>query len=120
MTVAFFDIITGISGDMTIGALIDAGANFNYLKQEISKLNLHGFELKVSHIKRSEINAVKFDVEIQHQPHYHTHLSDINKMLDSSSLSDFVKVNSKRIFETIGVAEGKIHNIPLEQIHFHE
>ena len=120
MTVALFDIITGISGDMTIGALIDAGADFNYLKQEISKLNLHGFDLKISHIKRSEINAVKFDVEIQHHPHYHTHLSDINKMIDSSNLSGFVKANSKRIFETIGIAESKIHNIPLQQIHFHE
>lgn len=120
MTTALFDIISGISGDMCIGALLDTGADFDYLKQEISKLNLSGFDLKVSHIKRSEINAVKFDVVIHHQPHYHTNLSDINKMIDGSELSNFVKTNSKKIFETIGAAEAKIHNVPLEQIHFHE
>jgi uncharacterized protein (TIGR00299 family) protein len=69
---------------------------------------------------RSQINAAKFDVVIQHQPHYHTHLKDINNLIDNSSLSDFVKYNSKKIFETVGTAEAKIHNIPLEKIHFHE
>ncbi|MGH2575788.1 MAG: nickel pincer cofactor biosynthesis protein LarC, partial [Ignavibacteria bacterium] len=120
MLTALFDIITGISGDMTIAVLIDAGADFNYLKQEIDKLNLKGFELNLTSLKRSQINAAKFDVVIHHQPHYHTHLKDIHSLIDSSALSDFVKVKSKKIFDTIGVAEAKIHNIPIEQIHFHE
>jgi uncharacterized protein (TIGR00299 family) protein len=120
LNTALFDIITGISGDMTIGALIDAGADFNYLKQEIAKLGLTGFELTLDRKMRSQINAAKFDVVIQHQPHYHTHLKDINNLIDNSSLSDFVKYNSKKIFETVGTAEAKIHNIPLEKIHFHE
>lgn len=120
MNTALFDIITGISGDMTIGALIDAGADFNYLKQEIAKLGLSGFELTLSRKMRSQIDAAKFDVVIQHQPHYHTHLKDINSLIDKSTLSDYVKHNSKKIFETIGIAEAKIHNIPPEKIHFHE
>lgn len=105
---------------MTIAALLDVGADADYLIAEIGKLNLQGFELKIFRMKRSEINAVKFEVQIQHQPHYHTHLGDIFKIIDSSSLSDLVKTNSEKIFETIGVAESKIHNIPLNQIHFHE
>lgn len=105
---------------MTIGALIDAGADFNFLKQEIAKLGLSGFELTLSRKMRSQIDAAKFDVVIQQQPHYHTHLKDINNLIDNSQLSDYVKHNSKKIFETVGIAEAKIHNIPLEKIHFHE
>lgn len=105
---------------MTIGALIDAGADFNYLKNEIDKLGLQGFELKLSSIQRSFITAAKFDVVINHPPHYHTHLKDIYQIIDRSSLSDFVKHKSKKIFGVIGTAEAKIHNVPIEQIHFHE
>ncbi len=105
---------------MTIGALIDAGADFDYLKQEIAKLGLSGFELTLGRKMRSQIDAAKFDVIIQKQPHYHTHLKDINSLIDNSTLSDYVKHNSKKIFETVGIAEAKIHNIPLEKIHFHE
>lgn len=120
MTTALFDIFTGISGDMTIGALLDAGADFDYLKKEIGKLKLAGFELKLSHVKRSGINAVKFDVEIKERPEHHTHLKDILELLDNSLLSVYVKSNSRNIFETIGRAEANIHDVPVEKIHFHE
>jgi uncharacterized protein (TIGR00299 family) protein len=120
MTTALFDIISGISGDMTIGALLDAGADFDCLKQEVAKLNLQGFELELSYVKRSEINAVKFDVRIHQQPQHHTHYTDIVKLISESSVSERVKENSLKIFETIAAAEAKIHNIPIEQIHFHE
>lgn len=120
MTTALFDIITGISGDMTIAALIDAGADFTYLKNEIDKLGLQGFELKLSSIQRSYITAKKFDVIINAQPEYHKHLTDIFEIIDKSLLSDFVKLTSKKIFGVIGTAEAKIHNVPIEKIHFHE
>lgn len=120
MLTALFDIITGISGDMTIGALIAAGADFENLKKEINKLGLKGFELKIGHIKRSAIDAVKFDVVINNPPQYYTHLTDILKMIDESTLSGYVKTNSKKIFNLIGTEEAKIHNIPIEKIHFHE
>jgi len=117
---ALFDIFTGISGDMTIGALLDAGADFNYLKSELDKLGVQGYDIAVSEKTRNYIAAKKFDVIIHHKPHLHTHLSDIYKLIDSSGLSDYVKYNSKRIFETIGIAEANVHNIPLGKIHFHE
>jgi hypothetical protein len=120
MTTALLDIFTGISGDMTIAALLDAGASFDYLKSECSKLNLSGYELKISKLKRSYIEATKFDVIIHEQPKHHTQLKNIFEIIEKSPLSEFVKVNSKKIFETIGTAEAKIHNVPLEKIHFHE
>jgi uncharacterized protein (TIGR00299 family) protein len=117
---AILDIITGISGDMTIAALLDAGAGFEYLKNECSKLKFSGYELKISKIKRSEIEATKFDVIINEHQHHHRDLANIFRLIDESSLSDYVKTNSKRIFETIGLAEAKIHNIPYDKVHFHE
>ena len=120
MTIALLDIITGISGDMTIAALLDAGASFDYLKNECAKLNLSGYELKISKIKRSEIEATKFDVVIHEHQHHHRDLGNILKLIDESNLSEYVKTNSKRIFETIGKAEAKIHNVPFEKVHFHE
>jgi uncharacterized protein (TIGR00299 family) protein len=120
MLTALFDIFTGISGDMTIGALIAAGADFDHLKNEINKLGLKGFELKISHVKRNAIDAIKFDVVINNPPEYHTHLTEILKMIDGSRLSGYVKTYSRKIFELIGTEEAKIHSIPIEKIHFHE
>ncbi len=120
MTTALLDIFTGISGDMTIASLLDAGASFDYLKSECKKLNLSGYELKTSKLKRSQIEATKFDVIISEHQHHHRDLGNIFKLIDESSLSGQVKTNSKLIFETIGHAEAKIHNVPLEKIHFHE
>jgi len=120
MTTALFDIITGISGDMTIAALIDAGADFEHLKNEINKLGLHGFELKLSTMQRSYITSKKFDVIINEQPNYDKHLADIFEIIESSLLSDFVKHTSKKMFGIIGDAEAKIHNVPIDKIHFHE
>lgn len=120
MKAALFDIFTGIAGDMTIAALLDAGASFEYLQSEIDKIGLQGFTLQKSAKMRSQINAVKFDVIVHHSPHYHRHLKDIIEIIDASGLSEFVKINSKRIFETIGQAEAKIHDVPVEKVHFHE
>lgn len=120
MTTALLDIITGISGDMTIAALIDAGASFDYLKSECTKLKLSGYELKISKLKRSQIEASKFDVVINENQHHHMDLGNILKLIEESSLSEYVKSNSKRIFETICRAEAKIHNVPFEKVHFHE
>ena len=72
MTTALLDIITGISGDMTIAALIDAGASFDYLKSECTKLKLSGYELKISKLKRSQIEATKFDVVIHEKQDSHS------------------------------------------------
>lgn len=120
MKTALFDIFSGVSGDMTIAALIDSGADFDYLRSEIDKLGVTGYDIAISEKIRNFIAAKKFDVIIHHKPHLHTHLSDIFELIDKSGLSDFVKTNSKRVFETIGAAEAKVHNIPVEKIHFHE
>ena len=75
MRTLYFDCFSGISGDMTIGGLLDLGLDFNYLKTELQKLPIAGYELKISRVTRSNISAMKFDVlvegEAKHEDHHH-------------------------------------------------
>ncbi|CUT04383.1 nickel pincer cofactor biosynthesis protein LarC [Candidatus Chrysopegis kryptomonas] len=120
MKIAYFDAFSGISGDMTIGAFIDAGLDFEEFKNEIQKLNLTNYELKTRKITRNGITATKFDVIVKNQEHEHRNLSEIFEIIDTSKLSEFVKETSKKIFTTLAQAEAKIHNTTIDKIHFHE
>ncbi len=120
MKVCYFDTIAGISGDMTLGALVSAGLPFDTLVEELKKLNLPGYELTAKHVERNGINATKIDVVISEQPKYHRHYGDIVALIDRSSLSSSVKERAKKIFHEIAVAEAKVHQTTLEKVHFHE
>ncbi|CUS82672.1 hypothetical protein JGI7_00634 [Candidatus Kryptonium thompsonii] len=120
MRIAYFDAFSGISGDMTIGAFVDAGVDFEELKSEIQKLNLKNYEIGVRKIVRHGISATKFDVMVKEREHGHRHLADIFEIIDRSSLSEFVKQTSKKIFTTLAQAEAKIHNTTIDEVHFHE
>ncbi len=120
MTFCYFDTIGGISGDMTLGALVSAGFRFDSLVAELRKLNLPGYELEVKHVERNGIAATKIDVVVSEQPKYHRHYGDIVALIDQSALSSSVKDRAKRIFHEIAVAEAKVHNTTVEKVHFHE
>ena len=120
MKIAYFDTIAGISGDMTLGALISAGVSFDVLTGELHQLGFGGFELQARHIERNGMVATKVDVIISEQPHYHRHLKDIEDLIGKSSLSQIIKERSITIFREVAVAESKVHNKPLEKVHFHE
>ncbi|MFQ5798971.1 MAG: nickel pincer cofactor biosynthesis protein LarC, partial [Bacteroidota bacterium] len=120
MKVVYFDVFSGISGDMTLGAFVDAGLRIDHLAAELGKLNLRGLEVSARHLTRSGLTATKVDVTVSGEPTYHRHLHDIEELIDSSDLSQRVKEQSKKIFCVIGQAEAKIHNVPVEQLHFHE
>src|SRR4051812_13047295 len=76
MKTLFFDCFSGISGDMTIGALLDIGLDFDYLKTELRKLPVEGYELKAGRVVRSNLSATKFDVEIEGDTGHHHHHDD--------------------------------------------
>jgi uncharacterized protein (TIGR00299 family) protein len=120
MKILYFDTIGGLSGDMALGALVNAGVPLDALSKELLKLNVPGFELAAHHIERSGIVATKVDVVISAQPQYHCHLKDIEAIVDHSGLSDRVKTTSKKIFREIALAEAKVHNTPIDKVHFHE
>jgi pyridinium-3,5-bisthiocarboxylic acid mononucleotide nickel chelatase len=130
----YLDCFSGASGDMLIGALIDCGLDFDLLRDELKKLGVGGYELSLTRVDRSGISASKFDVLLhphdhdhEHHHHHHHHhehehrsLSEIKRIIASSKLTDGIKERAKAIFQRIGEAESKIHNIPIESVHFHE
>lgn len=121
MKIAYFDTIAGVSGDMTLGAFVSAGVPLDDLRREIAKLNLTGVELEGSHIVRNGITATKIDVVISAKDtSHHRHLHQVFEIIDKSALAPRVKENAKKIFTTVGNAESKIHNTPIEKLHFHE
>ena len=104
---------------MITGSLLDAGLDIDELSAEIKKLGLEAVELKASKIVKQHISSTKFTVVYEEQKH-HRHLSDLNEIVDNSTLDRDVKDKAKDIFLMIGRAEAKIHNMPLEKVHFHE
>jgi pyridinium-3,5-bisthiocarboxylic acid mononucleotide nickel chelatase len=120
LRILYFDTFSGISGDMILGAFVNAGFPFEELRQELKKIALSGFDLEVGEIKRNSISANKINVVITKEEHVHRNIRDITEIIDASDLSDFVKSNAKKVFNNIALAESRVHNIPLEQVHFHE
>lgn len=119
MKVAYFDCFSGISGDMILGALIDLGLDIDFLKSELVKLNLSGYEISVKKVLKNKIAGVKVDIEVKSKQK-ERHLSDINKIIDESNLKIEIKEKSKEIFLKLGQAEAKVHDIGINEIHFHE
>jgi uncharacterized protein (TIGR00299 family) protein len=120
MKTAYFDCFSGISGNMTLGALVSAGVSIGVLQAELMKLNLPGYDITTENVLRSGIAATKIHVNIDQRSQVSRHLSDILSIIESSSLSPTVKENSARIFRRMAEAEAKVHGTTPDKIHFHE
>jgi len=139
MRIAYLDCFAGISGDMFLGALVDAGVDPRILHEATAALNLNA-SLKIERVDRSGISSTKVHVlegdhpaEEPHTPHPHTHshehkhehthgrsLTVIRNLINAAPLSAAVKQTAIQAFELLGASEAKIHNVPIEKIHFHE
>jgi len=120
MNLLYFDCFAGISGDMTLGALIDLGAPQKYLMQELAKLGIPGYSLHVGRVQRSGITARRVQVKISHHEHHHRTFKDIEKIIAKSPLHAGIKERSLAVFRLIAEAEGAVHNKKAEEVHFHE
>jgi hypothetical protein len=138
----YFDCFSGISGDMTIGALLDVGLDFDFLKTELDKLPIDGFDVRLSRVERASISAAKFDVLTTddvghshnhshkhdhddahahgHEGHSHRRASQIMDMIRGSRLSAPVRKRAVEIFEKLAISEGQVHQMPPEDVEFHE
>jgi len=154
MRIAYLECFSGISGDMFLGALVDAGVSPELLEQTVAALNV-GARLEISKVLRSGISATKVDVwigdrkeeppgehsrehshsnrhhsHVEHaQEHHHSHhdvhahgrhLSEIRRIISAALIADRAKERALAIFQTLGEAEARIHNVPINKIHFHE
>ncbi|MDR0886756.1 MAG: LarC family nickel insertion protein [Clostridiales Family XIII bacterium] len=143
--ILYLECLSGISGDMTMGALIDLGADFKKIQEELGKLSFdHEYALVADRDSRSGISGINFDVilthdEIHHHDntahqHNHEHHDEahhhdahshrtymhIKSMIENSTLNDTVKKHALSIFHVIAVAEAAVHNMPIEKVSFHE
>ncbi|NWK54395.1 nickel pincer cofactor biosynthesis protein LarC [Verrucomicrobiaceae bacterium N1E253] len=119
MKTAYFDCIAGASGDMLLGALIDAGLPVADLESELSKLNLDDFHLHVGKVMKNAFAATKVDVHAHdHAPE--RHLKDLCEVVENSGVSDRVKERAVRVFTRICQEEARIHNMAVDEVHLHE
>ena len=117
--VIYFDCFSGISGDMALGALLDAGLPLEALRGELNKLNLPGWSLDAERGTRRYLAGTRARVHAPEQA-THRHLADVRAIVEGSALAPEVKQRSLRVFGLLAEAEGRVHGIPAEQVHFHE
>ena len=142
MKTLYLDLLSGISGDMFLGALIDLGVDVRRLEHELKKLKLDGYHLHVARKQKSGIEGVKVDVHLhesrgskvegrehehEQEPHHDHHhhddnrtFAEIKQLISRSKLSPWVKKKSIAVFQRIAEAEGKVHGLPPARVHFHE
>ena len=118
MKICYLDAFSGISGDMTVGALVDAGADAAALKSILETLGT-GAGFRFEKTARRGIAATKFHVDAE-EGKRHRHLPGILDLITKSALAERAKRNASAVFERLGQAEAKVHGIPLEKVHFHE
>lgn len=144
--ILYFDCLSGISGDMTIAALLDLGVDKDEFLAELEKINIDGYRIEIKKGQKNGISGTDFKVildnhDVHDHDHQHTHnhdhshnkeshhhghshihrnLHDIEHIIDDSELNDRVKEISKKIFGYVAASEAKIHDKPIEEVHFHE
>lgn len=119
MKTLYFDCFAGASGDMILGALVSAGVDPRALTDQLGLLNVSGWQIDFEPVDRSGISATHAKVKIPHE-HVHRHLGDILKIIYESRLNQGVKDRAAKIFSKLAEAEARVHNLPVEKIHFHE
>jgi pyridinium-3,5-bisthiocarboxylic acid mononucleotide nickel chelatase len=119
MKLAYFDCFSGISGDMTLGALVDAGCDAEYLRTELRGLQVPGWELSAEKVWKNGMAATWVKVTTEDQQK-HRSLSTILEILQKSKLGASVRERAAAIFTRLGEAEARVHDVPIEKIHFHE
>jgi pyridinium-3,5-bisthiocarboxylic acid mononucleotide nickel chelatase len=128
----YFDCFSGISGDMVLGALIDAGLPFDELTRALGSLAVSGYGIAATKVLRAGVSATKFSVrehdhhhdhgDHDHHRHSHAHRSllEISELIDGSALSAAGRERAKALFRRLAEAEAAIHQMPVDQVHLHE
>ncbi len=116
--ILYLDMVSGISGDMALGSLVDLGVPLEWLTRKLSPI-LNGFELRSEVVFRSHLRAVNLFVDVTDNT-AHRHYKDIRKMIEQADLPQAVKQNALTAFEKIAAAEAVIHGKDIDHVHFHE
>ena len=119
MRIAYFDCFSGISGDMTLGALVSAGWPAAELEGLPARLRLEGVHVRISSVRRRAFAATRVEVKVEgRQPHRHLH--HVNAILDAADLPAGARARAREAFGRLAEAEAKVHGSTVEKVHFHE
>jgi pyridinium-3,5-bisthiocarboxylic acid mononucleotide nickel chelatase len=126
MRLLLFDAFSGVSGDMTVGALLALGVEIERLRAELAALPVHGYAVRASDVLVHGIRACKFEVDVDDHDHAHDHghthrsYADIRAMLTASALGPRARATALAIFARLAEAEGRVHGVPADAVTFHE
>ena len=121
MRTAYLDCFSGISGDMLLGALLDAGVPEAHLREVLAGLPFHGYSLEVEQKSVQGLAATQVRViDDHHHHHEHRHLADIADLLHRATIPPQVRDQAVAVFSRLAEAEAAVHGTTVEAIHFHE
>ena len=120
MKIAYFDCFAGVSGNMALAAVADAGIGPRGIRQALLGLRLPGYRLRFSRRHEQGLAGLHLEVEITARRRRQRHLADITRLIRQSRLPAEVKEKSVAVFSALARAEAKVHRMPVEQVHFHE
>src|SRR2546423_855743 len=119
MRIAIVDPAAGISGDMTLGALLSLGLPASWLEELPQRLGVANVDVTVRDVPRAGITCKQIDFKIPDQPHGR-HVGELVKLVERAPISDWVKERAVRAFRLVGEAEGRVHGVAPEKVHLHE
>ena len=122
MRIVYLDCFSGISGDMTLAALVDAGADRDYVESGLARIRAEPFRLVWRRVTKNGVSALKVDVELEpgRAPAHHRHFADIVRLIEQAELGARATETAVAIFRRLAEAEARIHRVPVERVHFHE
>jgi hypothetical protein len=118
--IAYFDCFSGISGDMTLGALVSAGWSAAEAESLPARLGLEGVRVTVSNVRRGPLAAIRVEVEVEDSRQPHRHLRDVQAILQRADLPDAARARSLAVFDRLVAAEARVHGTSIEHVHLHE
>jgi len=117
--IAYLDCFSGISGNMTLGALLDCGLPEDSFRRELEKIGVGGYRLEIREVVKNGLRGLFVDIRVEEtQPH--RHLADIENIIHASPMAQRVRERSLMVFQKLAQAEARAHGEPVEKIHFHE
>src|SRR5690242_20998846 len=119
-TIVYLDCHSGVSGDMLLGAFLDAGLPLETLREQLRALPLEGYELRLSPFQDQGLTGSQVEVLLSEQEQPARGFREIASLLQGSALPEQVKERAIAVFRTLGEAEAQVHGVPLDEIHFHE
>ena len=118
--IAYFDCFSGISGDMVLGALLDAGLAPDHLQRELERLPFQGWRLDIGRATRGGLAGTQVKVHIEDQEPTHRTLGDVARIIGDGQLTASVRDRAVSVFTKLAEAEGAVHGVPADQVHFHD